>query len=119
MGRTRLLIVDDDADIVAVLAARYRAKKFEVLEAPDGPEALLTACRRRPDVVILDVHMPKLDGVAVFRELMELLPRVRVIVVSGEAGRTAADLLLEEGAADFIPKPIDLARLDTAVEAFA
>ena len=58
----RILVVDDDADIVVLLSMRLRAKGYEVVTAPDGQEALIRVQSHRPDLIIADLQMPNLDG---------------------------------------------------------
>jgi two-component system cell cycle response regulator len=105
----RILVVDDVAANVRLLEARLSAEYYEVLTATDGVRALEIAAAERPDIILLDVLMPGLDGFAVCRRLKEdaetrHIPVVLVTALDGRADRLQG---LESGADDFLTKPID------------
>ena len=105
----RILVVDDIEANVRLLEAKLSAEYYEVLTASDGPTALAMAASEKPDIVLLDVMMPGMDGFAVCRRLKEdpltrHLPVVLVTALDGRADRLAG---LEAGADDFLTKPID------------
>src|SRR5258706_1932459 len=105
----RILVVDDIEANVRLLEAKLTAEYYEVLTASDGPTALAIAAAEKPDIVLLDIMMPGMDGFAVCRRLKEdpetrHLPVVRLTALDGRAGRVAG---LEAGADDFLTKPID------------
>jgi DNA-binding response OmpR family regulator len=112
-----LLLVDDEPDILSTLALRFTARGYEVLIAGDGPEALELFKERRPNVVVMDIRLPTLDGVEVLREMLEFDPKANIIMMSGHVSREQAKMVLAEGARDFIPKPVDPALLETSVSA--
>src|SRR3954465_861759 len=105
----RILVVDDIEANVRLLEAKLSAEYYEVLSASDGPTALAMAASERPDIVLLDVMMPGMDGFAVCRRLKDdpetrHLPVVLLTALHGRADRGAG---LEAGADDFLTKPID------------
>ena len=105
----RILVVDDIESNVRLLQAKLSAEYYEVLTASDGPTALAIAASERPDIVLLDVMMPGMDGFDVCRRLKEdpetrHVPVVLVTALDGRADRVAG---LEAGADDFLTKPID------------
>ena len=105
----RILVVDDVEANVRLLQAKLEAEYYEVLTARDGAEALKTAADARPDIVLLDVMMPELDGFEVCRRLRadpatRHIPIVMVTALDGRRDRLAG---LEAGADDFLTKPID------------
>ncbi|MHB8529128.1 MAG: PleD family two-component system response regulator [Caulobacteraceae bacterium] len=105
----RILVVDDIEANIQVLQAKLAAEYYEVLTAADGESALLAAIEQKPDVILLDVMMPGLDGFQVCRRLKEdvrtaHIPVVLVTALDGRADRIAG---LEAGADDFLTKPID------------
>jgi DNA-binding response OmpR family regulator len=106
-----LLIIDDEPDLRKTLAVRFAAKGYKVLSAADGRDAL-DQIRRRPDAILLDLHMAGLDGLATLREIKALSPESRVIAMSAEHSSSRAALMLEEGAYDFVPKPLDFDYLE-------
>jgi two-component system cell cycle response regulator len=105
----RILVVDDIEANVRLLEAKLSAEYYEVLTAPDGPTALAVAASEKPDIVLLDVMMPGMDGFTVCRRLKEdaetrHIPVVLLTALDGRADRVAG---LEAGADDFLTKPID------------
>jgi DNA-binding response OmpR family regulator len=106
---TTILIADDNPDLVAVLSNRFRALGFGVLEARDGMEALELARSRRPEVVLLDVMMPELNGFQVCRAIKEDSALVRIPVVLLTAKDSEADQFWgsEVGADLYLTKPIE------------
>jgi two-component system cell cycle response regulator len=105
----RILVVDDVLANVRLLEARLSAEYYEVLTATDGEGALAKAATERPDIILLDVMMPGLDGFAVCRRLKED-PETRhipVVLVTALDGRDDRLQGLESGADDFLTKPID------------
>jgi len=105
----RILVVDDIDSNVRLLQAKLAAEYYEVLTAYDGPTALAIAASERPDIVLLDVMMPGMDGFSVCRRLKEdpetrHVPVVLVTALDGRADRVAG---LDAGADDFLTKPID------------
>src|SRR6185503_5979532 len=105
----RILVVDDVEANVRLLEAKLSAEYYEVLTAADGPTALAMAASERPDIVLLDVMMPGMDGFAVCRRLKDdpetrHLPVVLLTALDGRQDRVAG---LEAGADEFLTKPID------------
>ncbi|CAN7158264.1 PleD family two-component system response regulator [Phenylobacterium sp. LjRoot225] len=105
----RILVIDDLEANIRLLEARLSAEYYEVLTARDGPSGIALAARETPDIILLDVMMPEMDGFAVCRILKEDLatrhiPVVLVTALDGRGDRVAG---LEAGADDFLTKPID------------
>lgn len=105
MRQQRVLLVDDEKKIRDLLAAYLRADDFEVAEASDGLEALAKIRRAEPDLVILDVMMPGMDGVEVLRELRKTSD-VFVMMLTARAEETDKLIGLSVGADDYLTKPI-------------
>ncbi|PRH79920.1 DNA-binding response regulator [Streptomyces solincola] len=114
----RVLVVEDDSQLVRALRINLQARRFEVEEAMDGGTALRLAAARTPDVVILDLGLPDMDGIDVLKELRGW-SRTPVLVLS--ARHTSAEKIraLDAGADDYVTKPFSmdelLARLRAAV----
>jgi len=105
----RILVVDDIEANIRLLEAKLTAEYYEVLTASDGPTALAVAAAEKPDIVLLDVMMPGMDGFQVCRRLKDdpetrHIPVVLVTALDGRADRIAG---LEAGADEFLTKPID------------
>jgi len=113
----RLLIVDDEAPVRDVLDEYFAGQGYAVDTASDGAAALAAARRRRPDLVLLDVRMPGVDGLEVLRRLRELDASVPVIMVTANEDVGLARETLRVGAFDYVAKPFDFAYLDRAVSA--
>ena len=108
----RILVGEDDPAFARLYAAYGESRGHRVLVAKDGAEALLAAAAERPDLVLLDVAMPKLDGRDVLRQLKAnpATAAIPVLVVTAYGGdQNLRDLLLELGAVDVLEKPVDLA----------
>lgn len=117
MKARTVLIVDDDRDLGSELALRFERKGFRVIAAADGHGALEKFEDCHPDVVILDVHMPDLDGISVFREIRDRDPQAKIILMSEKITEDQMRIAVEEGAVNFIAKPLVLACLEDAVNA--
>ncbi|MEU3411866.1 MULTISPECIES: response regulator [unclassified Streptomyces] len=115
---TRVLVVDDEPQIVRALVINLKARAYEVDAAPDGRTALELAASRHPDVVVLDLGLPDMDGVEVIRGLRGWT-RVPVLVLSARHSSDEKVEALDAGADDYVTKPFGmdelLARLRAAV----
>ncbi len=111
----KVLVVDDEQASRKGLSALLAGWGYAVEEAADGEDALEKARAILPSVVITDLVMPKLDGLALLRALQEELLFATVIVVTGQGSIDAAVAAMKEGAYDFLTKPVDLARLKMLV----
>jgi two-component system, OmpR family, KDP operon response regulator KdpE len=114
----RVLVVDDEPQIVRALVINLRARKYEVDAAPDGATALQLAAARHPDVVVLDLGLPDMDGAEVIKGLRGWT-RVPIIVLSARQASDEKVEALDAGADDYVTKPFGmdelLARLRAAV----
>ena len=103
----KILIVDDEPDILLLLRIDFEAEGYETLLAADGDTALRRIAEERPDVVVLDVMMPVIDGWGVLRRLSETGNSTRVVVLSAKAADHDAARALELGALEYVTKPFD------------
>jgi two-component system KDP operon response regulator KdpE len=104
----RVLVVDDDRAILRAMDVNLRARGYEVLLASDGRHALALAARRRPDVVVLDLGLPDLDGVEVIDGLRGWTS-VPIIVLSARSAELEKVAALDAGANDYVTKPLGIA----------
>nr|WSZ18903.1 response regulator [Streptomyces canus] len=115
---TRVLVVEDDPQLVRALVINMQARHYGVDAAPDGATALRLAAARQPDVVVLDLGLPDMDGVEVIKALRGWT-RVPVLVLSARRASEEKVAALDAGADDYITKPFSmdelLARLRAAV----
>jgi len=108
-----VLIADDNADGRELLRDHLEAWGFEVLDARDGQEALITASRCLPDAILLDVQMPRLDGFAVLHKLREdgRLSATPALAVTACAWSGTRDRALQAGFDECFAKPVDFRAL--------
>src|ERR1700748_338738 len=114
-----VLVVDDVPDNVDILQMRLESQGYEVVTAGDGVEALEKTRELRPDLVLLDIMMPKLDGIETVKQLKAdtLLPFIPVILVTAKTDGADVIAGLESGGDDYLTKPVDHAALSARVRA--
>lgn len=112
-----MLIADDDQETRTVLRRYFSSQSFEILEARDGLEALELARASRPDIVLLDISMPKKDGIEVLKELAPELPGTGFMMITGNEDEGLARSCLDFGAFDYVAKPLNLESLGGIVKA--
>lgn len=110
-----VLVVDDESDIRASLRGVLNDEGLRVLEAEDGRHALTLVRRERPELVLLDVWMPEVDGIELLRRLQEEPQRPQVIMISGHGNIETAVQATKLGAFDFIEKPFSIDALLSVV----
>lgn len=115
MSSGRVLVVDDEPEVRQVLHEFLASRGYEVFLAASGPEALDNLSALKPDLVLLDVAMPGIDGVETLRRIMAVDASLPVIMVTANADIGVTSKLLALGAVDYVPKPFDLDYLDQAV----
>ncbi|GGR82596.1 DNA-binding response regulator [Streptomyces nojiriensis] len=115
---TRVLVVEDDPQLVRALKINLQARKFEVEEASDGGSALQLAAARKPDVIVLDLGLPDMDGIDVIKRVRDW-SRVPILVLS--ARHTSEDKIraLDAGADDYVTKPFSMDELLARLRAAA
>jgi DNA-binding NtrC family response regulator len=114
--KARVLVVDDDASTREVFGELLERWGYEVEQTGDGHDALKLITERHPDVIISDLVMPKLDGLALTRALREESPDTPVIIITGKGTIDAAVEAVREGVFDFVEKPLDPARLKVILQ---
>lgn len=107
----KVLIVDDERSIRKTLRDILEFEKYEVDEASDGLESLVKLKQAKYDVIILDIKMPKMDGMEALERMQILSPDTPVVMISGHANIDTAVEAVKKGAFDFISKPPDLNRM--------
>ncbi|MDC0679516.1 response regulator [Sorangium atrum] len=110
-GTGPVLVVDDEEGMRATLAANLELEGYEVVEARDGAHALELVKRRRFALVLSDVRMPGLDGVATFREIKRLQPELTVVLMTGFAREQLIEQGIGEGVYAVIYKPFSMEHL--------
>jgi len=113
-----ILVVDDNPVNVDILRTRLAVHGYEILTAADGEEALVVARAKQPDLILLDVMMPKMDGIQVCRELRadSSLPFMPIILVTAKTDSKDVVAGLEAGGDEYLTKPVDQAALVARVQ---
>jgi DNA-binding response OmpR family regulator len=116
-----VLVADDDDDILLLVTTRLRRDGFEVIFARNGEEALTLARERRPDVAVLDLGMPKLDGLEVLEQMRadDTLKGVRVLLLTAKAQESDVRRGYEAGADAYVRKPFSPSDLSARVRELA
>ncbi|HEV8620166.1 MAG TPA: response regulator, partial [Nitrospiraceae bacterium] len=113
---TRILVVDDEEAIRELLDTVLRQRGHDVLLADSGRKALDVFRRERPQVTILDLSMPEMDGFAVLKQIRSVDPHARVIILTGMGTSTEEQRARELGVTDFLQKGFSLQALGAAMD---
>jgi DNA-binding response OmpR family regulator len=112
-----ILLVEDDPSIARGLSMNLGLEGFRTVAAADGEEALRLAQTQRPDLVVLDLMLPKIDGLEVIRQLRAQAQDVPIVVLSAKGDEADKVLALSLGADDYVTKPFGLAELIARIRA--
>lgn len=107
----RILVVDDDASLLDLLAKEITRAGFDVELAPDGVEAVAKIQKKRYDMAILDIKMPRMNGLEVLKYIKKHYPAIKVIILTAFADLANAVEAKKNGAEAFIDKPCDVDEL--------
>jgi two-component system, OmpR family, KDP operon response regulator KdpE len=108
---TRLLVVDDEPQLLRALVLNLTNRDYDVTTASTAGLALAQVSRHPPDLVILDLGLPDIDGIDVIRQLREREPNLPIIVLSARSGSHDKVTALDLGAVDYVTKPFDMTEL--------
>jgi DNA-binding response OmpR family regulator len=114
---TRILIVEDEPNMVAGLRDNFEFEGYDVITAPDGVAGLERALNEAPDLVILDVMMPRMSGLDVCKQLKAKQPSVPIIMLTARGQEVDKVVGLELGADDYVTKPFSIRELLARVKA--
>lgn len=118
--RRTILVVDDETDMLENITRIFRRTPHECLTAAGGREALALLERHLPDLVLTDLRMPGLDGLALLRAIKRVSPDTPVVIFTAYASDSAAGEAIRAGATAFLPKPFSAAQLlETVQDALA
>lgn len=112
----KILVVDDQPGIRALLCALFQDKGFETSEASNGIMALEIAKMNRPDIVLLDMKIPGMDGLQILRQLRQKVPHARVIMMTAYGELTLLREAMRLGAVASVTKPFDIFALRDIVQ---
>ena len=115
-SKKTILVVDDEKPIVDILTYNLQKEGYATLEANDGEEAIRIATEQKPDLILLDIMLPKIDGLTVCKKLRHTL-NVPILILSAKDEEIDKILGLELGADDYITKPFSVRELMARVKA--
>ena len=119
MIKARILVIEDEAELRAVLAEGLRMKGHAVLLAPDGREGIRVFKREKPDIVLTDVQMPDQRGIDVLGQIKTIEPEAKVVIMTGYGSEETAIEALRGGAVNYLKKPFTLMDVCEVVEKIA
>ncbi|MDH3850122.1 MAG: response regulator [Deltaproteobacteria bacterium] len=108
MNNLKVLLVDDEEEFVKALAERLEMRDLQSDKVYDGEEALSFVEDQEPDVMVLDLKMPGIDGMEVLRRVKKAYPKVEVIILTGHGTEKDEEEAKRLGAFDYFEKPVDL-----------
>lgn len=111
-----VLVVDDEPDIRELIKDILEDEGYQIVTASDGESARIAVIERRPQLILLDIWMPDIDGISLLREFMEQDPQLTIVMMSGHGTIETAVEATRLGATDFIEKPLSTAKLVRGVE---
>lgn len=102
----KILIIDDEEDIIRVLSMSLKSDGYDVVSALSGKKGLDVFKKESPDIILTDIKMPGMDGIEVLKKVKEINPETEVIIITGHGDIDTAIEALQYGASDFINKPV-------------
>lgn len=107
-NKPSVLVVDDDSMMREMLKLILRSEEYQIAgEAANGHDAVMLCVNRKPDLVLLDINMPKMDGLQALEEIRKASPETKVMMVSADATMGRVREAIEKGAVGFIVKPLN------------
>ena len=116
MIQGKILIIDDEVEFASTLRQRLVLREMNVQDAHSGAEGLEQLAEYRPDIVLLDLKMPDMNGLDILGLIKEKYPQTEVIMLTGHGSVAAGIEAMEKGAFDYIMKPVDLRDLLVKIE---
>ena len=111
MDQIKILLVDDEVEFVKTLSERIQIRGFDSHVALSGEEALAVIRDTPPDVIVLDLKMPGMDGIEVLRRLKKTDPDIQVLILTGHGSEKDETEARRLGAFDYLQKPVDIETL--------
>ena len=112
----KLLVVDDEHDICDFVQTFFQERGYAVTKALSGEDALIIIKSEKPDLVLLDIKMKGMDGIAVLKHIRDIDKKVKVVMVTALEDQERMDEACRLGACEYITKPLILDNLENAVE---
>jgi len=115
MAHTKVLLVDDEKEFVSALAERLQLRNYDVQAAANALEALGIVHSFRPDVVLLDLKIPGMDGIETLRAIKKFDSAIEVIMLTGHGDMRSVEDGMKSGAFEYIMKPVDIGELTAKI----
>lgn len=106
----KILIVEDDNKIVNFMSMALKAKGYGIITARNGNEGIVTFCTQNPDIILLDLGLPDMDGIQIIKQIREVSEIPIIVVSAREQDRDKIDAL-DTGANDYVTKPFSMGEL--------
>ena len=116
MPQTKVLLVDDEVEFVLALAERLQLRNYYVNTANNALEALGIIYKDPPDVIILDLKIPGMDGLETLKTIKKFDPAIEVIMLTGHGDVRSVEEGMKSGAFEYIMKPIDIGELTSKID---
>jgi len=116
MSQTKVLLVDDEVEFTAALAERLQLRNYSVQTANNALEALGLVYKDRPDVIILDLRIPGMDGIEALKTIKKYDPTIEVIMLTGHGDVQSVQEGMTSGAFEYIMKPVDIGELTSKID---
>jgi DNA-binding NtrC family response regulator len=113
--RTHRILVVDDSPVIRDVLREFLRGRYEIDTAANASQALAAFVRRSPDLILLDIRMPGVDGLSLLRSFRDTGMQVPIFVMTGYASLEIARDALDSGATAYLPKPFDLRNLDRLI----
>lgn len=115
IGQARILVVDDEPEVRQLVTDYLEAQGYQVLTAASGAEALAAVAAQHPHLVLLDIMMPRMNGLEALQRIRQLDPTVGIIMLTAVEDEAIAREAMQKEAYDYITKPIDFGYLELAI----
>ena len=115
--RKTILIVDDEQSIIDILVYNLKKEGYNTIEANDGVTAVEMAIEQKPSLILLDIMLPKMDGLTACKKIKSAIPNVPILILSAKDEELDKIVGLELGADDYITKPFSVRELMARVKA--
>lgn len=116
MSQTKILLVDDEVEFASALAERLQMRNYDVKTANNALDALRNISTYPPDVVILDLKIPGMDGIETLKTIKKLDSSIEVIMLTGHGDVQSVEAGIKSGAFEYIMKPIDIGELTSKID---
>ena len=116
MSRIKVLLVDDEVEFVSALSERLLLRNYNVRTANNALEALALIYKEPPDVVILDLRIPGMDGIEILKTIKKFDATIEVIMLTGHGDVQSVEEGMKSGAFEYIMKPVDIGELTSKID---